>query len=164
MLLNERGQSLIELVVVVAVIVIIVGALVFATIASLRNSDLAKNQAQATKLAQEGLEKVRSLRDRNGTVLYHWNNTMNVNDVTSNFNDLWQYNLSAVNFFFKSNGDLTDGVTTESILPYFKRQIMIADEGDGKTQKRITAVVSWSDYAGTHESRLTTILRNTSNP
>ncbi len=161
MLLSERGQSLIELVVVVAVIVIIVGALVFATIASLRNSDLAKNQAQATKLAQEGLEKVRSLRDRNGSVQYQTGTGSN--DHTNYFNDLWAISPSTPFYF---NGDtLNGGAAVESIAPYFKRQILIVDEGSsGTTQKRITAVVSWSDYAGTHESRLTTILRNTSNP
>lgn len=62
---SEKGQTLLELVVVVAVSVIIVGALVFATIASLRNAQFSKNQALATKLAQEGIERVRIGRDRN---------------------------------------------------------------------------------------------------
>jgi DNA-binding NarL/FixJ family response regulator len=44
------------------VAIIVVGALTFATIASLRNAQFSQNQAQATKLAQEGLEKVKSLK------------------------------------------------------------------------------------------------------
>ena len=52
----------------IAVSVIVVGALVFAIIASLRNAQFSKNQSQATKLAQEGIEKVRSARDRGETI------------------------------------------------------------------------------------------------
>src|SRR5689334_17998405 len=67
LLINQKGQTLLELIVVMAVSVIITGALVFAIISSLRNAQFAKNQAQATKLAQEEIEKVRSLRDRRTT-------------------------------------------------------------------------------------------------
>lgn len=77
---NEKGQTLIELVVVIAVSVIVVGALVFAIIASLRNASFSKNQAQATKLAQEGIERTRLGRDRNRPVtnllpVVSWNGT-----------------------------------------------------------------------------------------
>lgn len=65
---NSKGQTLIELVVVIAVMVIVIGALTFATIASLRNAQFSKNQAQATKLAQGGLELVRTGRDRNKAI------------------------------------------------------------------------------------------------
>src|SRR5688500_13500203 len=71
---QQRGGSLLELVVVVAVGVLVVAALSFATISSLRNSQLAKNQAQATKLAQEGIERVRAMRDRNDDITIGSNN------------------------------------------------------------------------------------------
>lgn len=96
--INENGQSLLELVIVIAVMVVVIGALTFATIASLRNAQFSKNQAQATKLAQEGLEWVRTGRDRNksisnlpstqlGTFVTSWNGTGS-NDA------IWDYHIS----------------------------------------------------------------------
>ncbi|MBI2599684.1 prepilin-type N-terminal cleavage/methylation domain-containing protein [Candidatus Daviesbacteria bacterium] len=61
---NQTGQTLLELIVVVLISIVVIGALVFATISSLRNAQFAKNQAQATKLAQAGIELVRTGRDR----------------------------------------------------------------------------------------------------
>lgn len=96
---NQTGQTLMELIVVVAVSVIVVGALVFATIASLRNASFSKNQAQATKLAQEGIERVRAGRDRNqcisnlDTNVHSWNsNSSNTNCPGSG--SIWAYQIT----------------------------------------------------------------------
>ncbi len=147
---NSKGQSLIELIIVITVGLIIIGALVFATISSLRNAQFASDQIQATKLAQEGLEKIRTLRDRN----------------IASFNDLWAVPLSCPTncyFYFNSSQMLLGGtsVNLETIPPgNFQRQFLIEDYVDGTKQKQVTAIVKWSDFAGPHESRLTTILRN----
>ncbi len=179
-LISQKGQSLIELVVVIAVILIVVGALVFATIASLRNASFAKNQTQSTKLAQEGLEKIRSLRDRDTA------SSINYNDGThtaSKFSELWVVSLSCSNvpptcpstlstcpvgncyFYFNSTNTILTGNATasnlENIVPdNFRRQFFIEDYVDGTKQKKVTSVVSWTDFSGPHESRLTTILSN----
>lgn len=157
---KERGQTLIELVVVISVIALVVGSLVFATIASLRNAQFSKNQAQATKLAQEGLEKVRSSRDRDGSVYY----IRSIPPPATHFNELWtiSFNCTSSNncqFFFDSTGVLVGGNAFEDISPNFKRQIIIEDEGVNSDSKKVTVVVQWNDSAGSHESRLTTILR-----
>lgn len=163
---SDKGQSLMELVVVIAVMVIVVAALAFATIASLRNANLAKNQAQATKLAQEGLEKIRSLRDRNTESIIYTDSTH-----PNKFSDLWAITFKCQDdpqncyFIFNSNtSGLIGNKTVTSFedvsqFPNFQRQVQIEDEGDGTTQKKITVIVKWSDFAGAHESRLTTILR-----
>ena len=162
---NSKGQTLIELVIVVAVIVLVVGALVFATISSIRNATLAKNQSQATKLAQEGLEKVRSLRNRNedGKVDY-----LNGNTHIYKFSELLRSDSEAISFncssncYFRFSSDRLIGVgptVFEDISP-FQRQIWIEDEVAANSgQKRVTSYVKWTDFAGEHESRLTTILR-----
>lgn len=155
---GEKGQTLLELVVAIAVAILVLGSLVFATITSLRNAQLAKNQAQATKLAQEGLETVRSLRDRNGLV-------SGTNPPATNFNDLWSFSFDcsvSVNncHFIINSGTLKEVNSTDfENIPPFKRQILI--EGSASDSKQITALVQWSDTTGLHESRLTTILRNT---
>lgn len=183
---RQSGQSLMELVVVVAVAVIVVGALTFATIASLRNAQFAKHQAQATKLAQEGIERVRTGRDRNRSInssggldsVISWNGDANVGSI-------WDYQING------NCGDITlkppvycyFNITDEGILNYlvassafpqgaaepippdpaalvFHRVIILSDESSTfGTQKTVTAIVKWRDFAGEHESRLTTILR-----
>lgn len=177
-MLNDKGQSLMELVVVVAVVVIVVGALTFATIASLRSANFAKNQAQATKLAQEALERVRIGRDRNEKIsaLPDVSDCPNVDSWNGDTaNPIWSckiYNTcgsggdcyfnvdssGALNYLTSSSTFPTAG--TESIPPMFNRAIMISDDSTTyNSQKEVTAIVIWKDVSGSHESRLTTILR-----
>lgn len=61
---NQKGQSLIEVIVALAVAVIVILALVRVTVTSIRNANFAKNRASATKYAQETIEKVRGYRDQ----------------------------------------------------------------------------------------------------
>lgn len=185
---NVKGQTLLELVVVIAVIVIVIGALVFATIASLRNAQFSKNQAQATKLAQEGLELVRSGRGRNkcinslpgGANVNSWNggNTSCLGGA------IWDYQISGASsvcapplncFFNISNNPATQGVlsyitsysptpiqplppNSESIPPFTRAVIITDDSSTYQIQKTVTVIVTWIDISGEHESRLTTIL------
>lgn len=189
----EKGQTLMELVIVVSVVIIIIGALTFATIASIRNASFAQNQLQATKLAQEGIERVRGGRDRNqkvtisGTDVTSWNNDL------SDSGSIWNYRLSGVaglceskqpegKCYFKIFTDghmenigfslsafpqsLAEGIPAEK--PLFRRAITLSDDlnengnytdDDYQNAKRATALVKWTDFSGSHESRLTTILR-----
>lgn len=166
-MLSERGQTLLELIVVIAVVVMVVGALVFATIASLRNAQFAKNQAQATKLAQEGIERVRSIRDRDSII-----RTAIPDIEEAEFSKLYTKNLSLdhcnatagkcyLYFTTSTIPVLTQGTPVNSeLIGNFKRQILIEDQTSSFTdQKTVTVVVKWTDFSGTHESRLTTILR-----
>lgn len=59
---KEDGQSLIEIVVAVAVLAVVVIALIGTTSKSNNNSIFAKNQASATKYAQERIENIRNKR------------------------------------------------------------------------------------------------------
>lgn len=161
---KQSGQSLMELVVVIAMAIVVISALVFATIASLRNARLAQNQIQATKLAQQGLEKIRGLRDRDGRVEY----AIDLSTTTEKFSGLWTVSFSCPDncYFFFNSGVLTGGTSSKFETPVdspdFLRQFQIEDEGEDMTaQKKVTALVKWTDFAGEHESRLTTILRNT---
>lgn len=189
LLLRNKGQTLIEVVVVIAVMVIVVSALTFATIASLRNAQFAKNQSQATKLAQEGLEKVRVGRNRNQCVtiaLVDINSWDGGNTNCSGTSSFWDYAIysgcgssSSCYFNVGDSGALsyltssstfppsgTEPVPTPPSNPLFKRTIIISDSSISitgtpsyKLQKTVTSIVQWTDVSGTHESRLTTILR-----
>lgn len=154
MRLGNKGQSLVEIVIAISVGVLVVGALTFATISSLRGSDFAQKQSQATKLAQEGIEKVRGIRDRD-----------DIDSAGNNFSSYFTTSPCGTTVcYFKlreSDGKLTaaSSVTDFEILEGgLKRQIVIED-GASSGEKKITSLVKWSDYSGEHESKLTTILR-----
>lgn len=158
----NKGQSLLELIIVMAVAIIVVGALTVVTISALRNANLSKNQLQATKFAQEGMEKVRSIRDRDGTVITNFGGV-----PRDKFFQLWDVKLIDVctpqpcNFLLNSSDNiLTQNNTTfESLEGGFERRIKITDDNQTwQNRKTITVLVNWVDFAGTHESHLKTIL------
>lgn len=172
---SEKGQTLLEVVVVIAVSVIIVGALVFATISSLRNAHTAKNQAQATKLAQEGMEKTRTSRDRGGNITGGFAGTSWADP------NLWSTNISVTTcdsslippqicyFSLNSQGELVyKGASPNpptgqgETIGNFTRYIILSDEAVSSNYtkwKTLTSLVIWSDFAGPHEARMTTVLR-----
>jgi len=162
---DERGQTLIELIVVVVVGAIIISALTFAAIYTIRNAQFAKNQSQATKLAQEGIETVRSIRDRDVTGSIS-NLTCNSQAVTA-FSGLWSCNLSGpcsggICYFTLSNSILTGGTngSFETVGIGLSRQVQIKDGSSFNLEKEVTVLVRWTDVSGTHDSRLTSVLRN----
>lgn len=63
---TNEGQSLVEVIVSVAIAVLVAIALISMSIITGRAARAAKNNTQATKLAQEYIEQVRIFRDRNG--------------------------------------------------------------------------------------------------
>ncbi|MDO8573519.1 MAG: hypothetical protein Q7R77_02085 [Candidatus Daviesbacteria bacterium] len=165
---SSRGSSLIEVIIAATVGILVITALTFATIFSLRNAHFAKNSAQATKLAQEGIEKVRSIRDRD--------NNVDIGSDVIKFSELFDLDLSHDScgdgpcYFVFESGILKQKTAVNfETLGSFKRQILISDETIATcsatdyskycNQKTITVVVQWTDFAGPHESKLTTILR-----
>jgi len=62
---KTNGQSLVEMVIAVGILVLVILALVAVTTVSVRNASFSRNQALATKYAQETIEKVRAYREQN---------------------------------------------------------------------------------------------------
>lgn len=194
---SEKGQSLIEVIIAATVGIMVVSALTFATIFSLRNANFAKTSSQATKLAQEGIERVRTGRDRNMSI----SNSSSIPSCTSvsswnggytGSNSIWDCQITGSGlcdnstppnnggkcyFNVDSTGVLTnigsnfvptvnsplppsaEGITTTNSA--FKRVVILSDEAANnlyKTQKTVTVIVTWTDFAGSHESKLMTIL------
>jgi type II secretory pathway pseudopilin PulG len=57
------GQTIIEAVVALSVIMLILGAITVAVLTSLNSSEFIKSQSLAVKLAQQGMEKIRYMRN-----------------------------------------------------------------------------------------------------
>lgn len=155
---NQSAQSLLELIIVLAIAIIVIGALAIVTITSLRNANLSKNQLQATKYAQEGMERVRSIRNRNGDIVYDGN--------PQKFSFLWDIKLrndcgDPCSFFLNStNNSLTQSdILFEPLAGGFERRVYLTDEGGSwREKKTVTVLVNWVDFSGKHESKLITIL------
>lgn len=127
---KKKGQTIIEMLVAVGIIVVALTALVAATITAVRNAKFSQNTALATKFAQEGMEATRSIRDRSWTELQNGNHGLSW-DVTQ-----WSFS----------------GFSDTPALG-FTRVVNVADSGSDK--KLITTTVSWTDSSGTgtHESK-----------
>lgn len=169
--MSSKGQTLIEVIVVAMVGILVVTALTFAVIFSLRNAGFAKNQAQATKLAQEGIEKVRGMRDRDSRITTSIDYPLDPSRKINIFSELFSADLShtqcntasgdAPCYFRFISGVLSQGAGGNfEPVGVLKRQIQIGDETASKdSQKTVTVIVQWTDSTGDHESILTTILR-----
>lgn len=153
-MLNETGQTLLEVTIALGIAVIIITGLTIVTLTGLRNAQYAQNQAQATKLAQDWIEQVRSIRDQNvaGSVC----GPTPVTDWTSLFAQACS-SPTACNYVITSgvcrmNSQSSPNTSTNP----FSRLIIVEDYG--VNQKRVTSQVSWNDFSGTHKSVLVEVL------
>lgn len=173
---NSFGQSLLELVISIGLILIIITAVTILTVNGLKNSQFSRNQVQATKLAQEGVEKMRTIRDNNFTIC-GWASSAN----TVAPNGLWsaacpagcRYILqqtagtcgatptSALWVNFTASSSLFESVNIGGII--YQRVITVTNGTDlsgaaNVNVKRINVTVTWTDSSGTHNSNVETIL------
>lgn len=65
--ISMRGQSLVEAIIAISVVMLLVTGLVAGTSASLKTSQRGRSRDQAVKFAEEGLEYARGLRDQSWT-------------------------------------------------------------------------------------------------
>lgn len=167
MLNNEKGQSLIEVLVVLVVASMMIIALIMIILTSLKNAQFAQNQTKATKIAQDTIDQIRILRDsnQNGTLTISagspacfkelWNS-----DSTNNFScggSSCYYKLiaSPLHLNIESTGfkeDLGDG---------FSRQIKVnqTTPNDANNKEVLLIIeISWIDSTGEHNSNLETYL------
>ena len=180
---KEKGQSLLEVVIILGVTALVLGALIIAVIVGLKNSQFAQNQAKSTKYAQEALEIIKSIRDRNGVVKFVSSVEECDSETADKFSSLWELYLSESDSFSRC----TVKANIEDTLCYFKietcggdlflaepsnatvinedlggglsRQITFEDTSSSwSSEKTITVKVKWKDSSGEHESNLQTIL------
>lgn len=160
-IIRQNGQSLIEVLVALSVAILVLGALVILVLTSLKNAQFAQNQAKATKYAQETMEKIKSLKDRDELI----NLTGQPNITFKTFLTGTSCSSSPCCFNFIS-GQLTQvsysistGCLTETLSDsQFKRQIIFTTAPAVINPKTLSVKVTWIDATGNHESNLETIL------
>lgn len=67
---SESGQTLIEIVLALSVVVAVITGITFAITSSLTNATFTKNQNLATQYAQQGMEVVRRIRDKSWAAFF----------------------------------------------------------------------------------------------
>jgi Tfp pilus assembly protein PilV len=133
------GQSLVEVLAAIAITSVVVVALLGLGSVAVRSATASRNRASATSYAQEGIEAVRSIRDRSFSALPSAGGSL--------------YRLSKINgsWFFTSG--------TETIENLFSRDVRIVSTGtSGKVQ--VVVNVTWTDNTGSHTVSLDTYLTN----
>ena len=145
---KERGQSLFELVVAIAVSALIMVAIVTLAVNSIQNSVFSKNKALAATYAQQATEWLRGQRNSSiDTFMTNANDLTATDPVTHKVT--WCLRGPKILTWDKRGAcSSTDFITGTS----FKRQVAFsADASAGKTIFETDVTVSWTDSKGVHE-------------
>jgi type II secretory pathway pseudopilin PulG len=131
----ERGQSLFELVVAIAISALIIVAMVSLAVNSIQNSSFSKNKARAATYAQEATEWLRGQRDTNtDAFIIHITNLGG--------------NKMCLNSLSWTVG--TCGTVKITDTP-FQRDVVFSFGPDAETVIAADITVSWTDAAGLHQ-------------
>lgn len=130
----RKGQSLVEAVVAIGISLVVITGLVVLAVGAVRTATLSKNRSLAVQYAQEGMEALRSIRDRNYNALPSPGGPYRV---------VW-------------TGSEWDTLPNEEELGMFKRSFQVSEPTSGKLQFDLS--VTWTDSAGAHSVDLSTYL------
>lgn len=173
---RQRGQLLLEMILALAIGMIIATAFVTLGTFSVRNSRFSANQAVATKLAQEVMEAIITIRDQNtvGAILNNgsddqWSKLYGTAMNCSTPDDP-QASCADTDFILQetpcSLGSPTtiaqrcieknsSGDVLSAPNDIFTRKVRIMNPpGGGLTVKDVTVFVWWTDPQGLHKSSL----------
>lgn len=135
---KQVGQSFVEVIIVVAVVILLVTGLVVGTVSSLKTTNYASLKSQATKYSQEGIELARRERDTSWYAFY--GNRMN---RTFCLNKSGTYVL----------GNSCSGA---NLIDNTFSRIVVYTWNAGQSRMEVTVTVSWVDSGGSHQSQIST--------
>jgi len=121
MMRKKSGQTLIEILLAVAIIVILLVVMVGVVSKAIANSQYSRNRSLAARLVEEGLEQARSWRDQAAD---------------------WET--------FRTSYNQTDDATLLPAPSPFRRAFTFSEETDVTTKKKVVIVVTWTDSQGPH--------------
>ncbi|MBI2404697.1 hypothetical protein HYV22_00780 [Candidatus Gottesmanbacteria bacterium] len=134
--MNNRGQSLIEVVVAVGVVILLVTGLIVGSTTSIKGSEFSTYKSRGLKYAQEAMETTRNMRDTSWASL-------------ATKSGLWC--LDKAGTWSQPQGPSCD----VNMDDFYTRSVTFAWE-EGNTRMKVEAIVTWQDSGGTHTSTLTT--------
>lgn len=136
---HQKGQSLFEVVVAIAISAIIIVALVSLTTNSIRNATYSRNNTLASRHVQDVVEWLRGQRDNNSPVF-----------AEKILTPVWCFDeIGWIQSGVCQSGDVIPGTT-------FTRQVEFTPPGAGSSVTTANIRVSWEDSQGFHEVVSTT--------
>lgn len=163
--MKELGQSLLEVTIAIGIAVVVLSTLTFTTLSGYKNSQVSQNQTTATKLAQDAMDQVRSMRDRSSAVCYSstikdWPTLfVNASTCSGGCNFIIQPTGTC---FLNSSNTVSPYLLGNSVYqtitsnPRFSRIIKITNSSNNTVS--IQVLVKWDDTGGTHYVNLVTNL------
>ncbi|MDO8551148.1 MAG: prepilin-type N-terminal cleavage/methylation domain-containing protein [bacterium] len=128
----QKGQSLIEVLIAFAIILIVLVSLLKVVTMAIKSHDLAKTSAQATSYAEEGMESLRAYRD-------------------AGFSNLWALStFGGTNYGFGESVPSGTCPTTPNVGEIYIRCVNLAQSNISRV--KATVNVTWTDSSGTHTS------------
>ncbi len=147
------GQSLIEVVVALAIVIMLAISLVATTLLVQKASNNARNSTQATKLVQQNIEQVRVFRDRQSAGFDALPNSGCYTLDTANA-DPAAWTVSSLS---SCNGNPPNGAETVALNnTTFKRWIIF--DNPSSTKRTVTVTVTWTDSSGVQRVSNSTFL------
>jgi len=148
--LLKNGQTLIEILIAVAIVVLVLVAVVSRVVEAVSSANFARNQALATRFAQEGIEWARSQRDLLGwsglAVYISGNQTYCVPNLSLSIKNITAGSCSPT------------GMIPGTIFLREVAFVYSAPGGGAMPFANVTATVSWQDRVGWHRSTQATRL------
>lgn len=137
----KKGQSMIEVVAGLAVATLLAVALISTTVYTQKLSRNAKNNTQAAKLAQEAIEQIRVVRDRQGFDYFAARNDASGQGSKID-TSAWTLNAPAA---CPAETIPTPAITGETS---FGRCITVQNGNDVANEKKITVTINWTESSG----------------
>lgn len=134
---------MIEVVIGIAVVVVLAISLITTTLITQRTATSAKNNSQATKLAQQTSEQIRIYRDRQGFNSLRSDPSLCFKLVNTNNPDPTAWSFSSA---FDCNTNASAELIRLDNIDFY-RKVQIKDKSS--TEKETTVTVTWTESAGT---------------
>lgn len=137
---EEKGQTLIEILVAMGTAVVIISAITVAVVAALYNAQYSKNQNLASQYAQEGMEIMKKIRDSSWTNF----NTLTEPSYCLDKNQTTLAESDKKNTTIPGCEKVSGG--QPSNVDNFSREVDIDKNSDEcSLQTKVSVFVSWSD-------------------
>lgn len=152
MLTNYKGQSVVEIIIAVSLMIIIAGGAVVAMLGAFSSNRLANEETRATNIASEGIEAVQSIRNQS------WSNLANGTFGLSNAGGVWEFSGSSD---FDPSGKYERSVEISSVRRDLADNITSGSGFIDPDTKLVKVTVAW-DFtpARRNDVSLTTYMTN----
>jgi len=136
---QNTGQSIIEVIVAVSLMIIIAGSSVIAVLGSLKTSLLAEQETQASFLANQGIEATQSIRNQS------WDNLTDSTHGLINSGGTWSFSGSSDT---DASGKFTRTTTISEIQRNDDGEIVDSGGTPDPETKQVLSSVTWNFTAG----------------